>query len=633
VALAAGCDSSRKAGRAAAAPDGARSRARGATNAPPVTSIPVHFRNVTGETGIRFRLDNGARGEHRFIETTTGGCAFLDYDNDGYLDVFLIQAGPAPAVAVRHPNRPPCALYRNNGNGTFTDVTRETGLDFDQGYAQGVAVADYDNDGWEDLYITAYGGNHLLHNEKVFRRSGVTPPQSPSASGEASDGSPPSQRGDREDGLSTRTPEHRVFQDVTRRAGVADNARGPRWATCAAWGDYDNDGWLDLFVSHYAQWTPEKDTPCNNPRGMRSYCSPDLYLPESPSLYRNNGDGTFADVTAKAGLSRLKGRNFGVVWFDYNDDGYADIFVANDLMPNFLLRNNRNGTFTDVAHRVGVGVMDTGVPLAGMGVGIGDYDNNGREDLLITNFSNQPKVVYRNLDGKLFDNATYSCGIGSTSQLVLGWGCEFVDYDLDGYRDVIVGNGHVNDDVETYSEGIFYREPKQLFWNRRDGTFAEDPRSLGDMAEPSTTRGLAVGDFDNDGDPDALANNHNMDAQLFRNEGGDQNGWIAFRAVGSKCNRSGLGAKIWIQVSGRQQFAEVRSGSSFSSRNDPRVLFGLGKAKRIDSVRIRWPGGQEETARNLAARRFYVWTEGRGVGVDSRVRPLRTSSGTGRGGR
>ena len=577
-----GCRSFTSSGPADAADPSAASGA--SPGGPSSSAAPVAFRSVAREAGIRFRLDNGARGKHRFIETTTGGCAFLDYNNDGNLDVFLIQAGPTPVATTPGtdrrppPSRPPCALYRNNGDRTSTDVTRATGLDFDQGYAQAVAVADYDNDGWQDLLLTAYGGNHLLHNERGH------------------------------------------FQEVTQRAGVADTARGPRWATSAAWADYDNDGHLDLFVCHYAHWTPEKDTPCNNPLGQSAYCSPDLYTPESPSLYRNNGNGTFSDVTEKAGLTRLRGRSLGVVWLDYDADGYEDIFVSNDLSANFLLHNNRDGTFSDRAIVAGVAVMDTGIPLAGMGIGVGDYDNDGRDDLLVTNFSNHPKVVYRAHDGRLFNNTTFSCGIGTTSQLVLGWGCEFFDYDLDGYRDVVIGNGHVNDDVESYSQGIRYREPKQIFHNRGDGNFDEDTAALGDMAEPSSTRGLAVGDYDNDGRPDVLANNHNMEAQLFHNEFRTRNGWITFRAVGTRSNRDGIGAKLRVRWAGRQQYAEVRSGSSYASRSDPRVTFGLGQADRIESVHVRWPSGKEETVKGLEARRFYVLTEGRGAARDPLIK-------------
>ncbi len=531
------------------------------------------FRNVAGIAGIRFRLDNGARGDHRFVETTTGGCAFLDYDNDGRLDVFLIQAGPSPGSKPER--RPPCALYRNRGDDGFTNVTRESGLEIDQGYAQGVAAADFDHDGWQDLYITAYGGNRLLRND------------------------------------------HGRFIDVTAKAGVADNARGPRWATAAAWGDYDCDGHLDLFVSHYSHWTPDNDVACRNPRNTRSYCSPDLYKPDGPSLYRNNGDGTFSDVTARSGLGGLKGRNLGVVWLDENADGRPDLFVANDLTPNFLLRNRGDGRFENVAGESGVALMDTGVPLAGMGVAVGDYDNDAREDLLVTNFSNQPKVVYRNV-GSLFQNATYTSGIGTTTQKVLGWGCEFSDYDLDGFKDVIIGNGHVNDDVETYSRGVYYAEPRQLFQNRRDGTFTEDTARLGDLARPSVTRGLAVGDFDNDGDLDVLTNNHNRDAELFQNNIGNGGAWITLRLVGVTSNRDAVGAKLWARAGSLKQYAEVRAGSSYASSSDKRVCFGLGEAKRLDSLRIRWPSGLQEKFSSLAAGRFYVITEGRGIAPESR---------------
>ncbi len=544
-----------------------------------VSDVPVVYRNITDEAGIRFTLDNGARGEHHFIETTTGGCALLDYNNDGYLDVFLIQAGQAPGSGFVI--RQPCALYRNNGDGTFADVTAMAGLAFDQGYAQGVAVGDYDNDGWANIYITSYAGNHLVHND------------------------------------------HGRFTDVTIRSQTGDNKQGPRWATSAAWGDYDNDGHLDLIVCHYAHWSVDQDNACKNPRGARTYCSPLLYKPESPTLFHNNGDGTFADVTAKSELSPLEGRSLSVVWLDYDADGWPDAFVANDLTANFLLHNNRNGTFTNVALSSGVGVMDNGVALAGMGVAVGDYDNDGRDDLAVTNFSNQPKVVYHNRGGSMFDNATYSSGIGSTDLLMLGWGCEFTDYDLDGYKDLVVANGHVNDDVEEYSEGIRYRQPKQLFHNSGYGTFQEDGASLGDLTAATVTRGLAVGDIDNDGAPDLLANSHNSSAALFHNVGGNRNNWITLRTVGVRANRDGVGAKIWVRIGNSRQYAEVRSGSSYASHSDTRITFGLGKADKVDELRIRWPGRQEETVRGLIGRRFYVLTEGRGVALDLRMKPWR----------
>ena len=540
------------------------------------TSSHVRYTNVTKEAGIQFRLDNGARGEHRFIETTTGGCAFLDYNNDGFIDVLLVQAGPTPGSAGT--GRPRCALYRNNGDGSFSDATTAARLSFNQGYAQCVAVADFDNDGWQDVYITAYGGNHLLHNNNGH------------------------------------------FVDVTRAAGVSDNVNGSRWATSAAWGDYNNDGRLDLLVCHYAHWSPDRDTVCTNPQGARTYCSPLVYAPEHPTLFRNNGNGTFTDVTKRAGLEGLTGRGLSAVWLDYDGDGFQDVFVANDLTANFLLHNNGNGTFTNVALQAGVGVMDNGVALAGMGIAIGDYDNDGREDIVVTNFSNQPKVVYHNQGGRIFDNATYSSGIGSSSLLMLGWGCEFLDYDLDGYKDLLVANGHVNDDVEAYSEGIKYRQPKQLFHNRGDGTFEEDTVSLGSMSEPMVSRGLAIGDFDNDGAPDVLVNSHNGEAALYHNDGGNRNNWITFRTLGVRANRDGIGAAISIQSQSGRQYAVVRSGSSYGSHSDSRITFGLGASEIVKWLKIRWPGGREETVHDLKSRRFYVLTEGHGAAPDGRMK-------------
>ncbi|HEU4753704.1 MAG TPA: CRTAC1 family protein, partial [Armatimonadota bacterium] len=524
LALAPGCRDVRNATAARAAPAGL-------------------FTDVAERAGVRFRLDSGARGRHYLIETTGSGCAFFDYDGDGRPDLLFVQAGPLPWER-KAGTEPRNRLYRNRGDGTFADVTAGSGLE-DTGYSQGVAVGDYDGDGYKDVFVAAYGGNHLFRNLNGSGR----------------------------------------FQDVTARAGLADNARGPRWCTSAAFGDYDNDGRLDLYVCRYSDWSPETEKHCTNPRGSPSYCSPEVYPPAEHALYRNNGDGTFADVSRKAGITARQGHGLGVAWLDFNGDGWEDLFVANDLSPFLLWRNNGNGTFTDVAEHAGVAYSDMGQLLSGMGVAVRDFNGDGLEDLFVTNFYGQMNALYRNDGKQMFTNVTVPSGIGPASFNRLAFGCEFLDFDRDGLPDLLVGNGHVNEDVAAYSQGVDYAEPKSLLRNNGNGTFTDLRDGLGSLAVPRVTRGLAVCDFDGDGHLDAAASDQDGPAELLRYTGPSSGHWLMIDPRGTTGNRDGYHAKVTVRAGGRTYFSEVRSGSSYQSHSDSRLYFGLGPAATVDELR------------------------------------------------
>ncbi len=527
--------------------------------------------DVAGKAGIHFNHTSGARGRYYFIESTPAGCAFLDYDNDGLPDVLLIQSGPSDPGPLSSP-RPHCALYHNRGNGTFADVTAGSGLDQDLGYAHGVAVGDYDNDGYDDLFITAYGGNHLLHNEHGTGR----------------------------------------FKDVTAASGLAD-IHSTGYATSAAFGDYDNDGRLDLYVCYYCPWKWSNDRPCHDSQGNPDYCSPEVYDPDVHRLYHNEGS-KFKDVSESAGIAAARGRGLAVAFLDYDGDGRQDIFVANDLTPNMLWKNKGGGKFTNVAEEAGCAYSEGGAVMAGMGIAIADYDHSGRESVFVTNFSGLPNSLFRNAGG-MFEDDSMASGLALPHMRFLAFGCEFLDYDADGWPDLLVANGHVQIHAETKLSGVSYKERKQLFHNERNGTFHEvtEPAALGDLETPMVARGLAVGDFDNDGRVDALFNNQNGPAQLLHNEDRNGNHWISFKTMGAKSNRDGLHTRIRLTAGGQTLDATVRAGSSYLSHSDSRVYFGLGTANLVDSVELRWPSGTRDVLKSLAVNRSYVVSEGHGV--------------------
>jgi hypothetical protein len=523
--------------------------------------------------GLKWKHQLGESGKFFFVELTAPGCAFLDFDNDGFLDIFLVQSGSAaPASTVR--NRPHCALYRNRRDGTFADVTAQSGLDVDLGYAQGVATADFDNDGYDDLFITAFGGNHLFRNR---RGSGK-------------------------------------WDDVTHKMGL-DKLHSTGYATSAAWGDYDGDGRLDLYVCYYARWSYVTDKQCRDQAtGDLDYCHPQLYDPETHRLYRNAG-GSFIDVSEKAGITRAKGRGLAVAWIDYNNDSRPDIFVANDVTPSMLWRNDGNGHFTNQANEAGCAYDGEGVGIAGMGVAIADYDHSGQQSLYVSNFSSRPNILFKNLGNGLFEDATSNANLATSHLQFLTFGCEFLDYDADGWPDIITNNGHVQMRKHKRETGIPYKQRKQLMHNAGNGLFHEiiDTNALGDLAEPRQGRGLATGDYDNDGHIDILAATQNEEAQLFRNQAHPSNHWVSFKTIGTKSNRNGIHARFEITAGAMRQVASVHSGTSYLSSSDRRVYFGLGAASKIDQVVVLWPSGKRDILKNLPANNFYTITEGRGV--------------------
>ncbi|MDX1932244.1 MAG: CRTAC1 family protein [Capsulimonadales bacterium] len=527
------------------------------------------FANVTEKAGIRFRHDSGATGKFLYIENTPPGCAFFDYDEDGRTDLFLVQSGPSePFEQVKE--RPRSALYRNRGDGTFAEVTAGSGLDRDLLHAQGVAVGDYDNDGYSDLLVSGYDRCFLFRNEKGSGR----------------------------------------FRDVTASMGLA-SLRG--YFTSAAFGDYDNDGRLDLYLCRYSPWTWKTNIPCKDSIGPE-YCTPEVYEASDHVLLHNEG-ARFRDVSRAAGILKAKGRGLSVAFLDYDGDGRQDIFVANDITPNMLWRNRGDGTFVDVAVEAGCAYDSTGQVMAGMGIGVGDYDHSGRDSLFVGNFSGKPNMLYRNMGNGLFEEASYTAGVAIGHMPFLTFGAEFVDYDRDGWSDLLVVNGHVQAHADQRFEGTTYRERKQLFRNEGDGRFREieEPAMLGALSNPTVGRGLAVGDFDNDGRPDALVANQNDAPELLRNESPDRHHWVSFLTVGTKSNREGRHARFVLTAGGVTQSGAVRAGSSYLSHSDRRVFFGLGEATKIDRVEVRWPSGTKDTLTNVPIDTGWIVTEGKGI--------------------
>ncbi len=558
-----------------------------ASTLPPLPDkfAPVEFTDVTAQANIKFRHNNGAYGKKYMPETNGSGCAFLDYDNDGWQDILFVNSMDFEDAPKKR--KSVMALYHNDRNGSFTDVTAAAGLAKPM-YGMGVAIGDYDNDGWLDIYITCLGPNHLFKNLGAGK-----------------------------------------FADVTAKTGVAGAPTD--FSTSAAWLDYDKDGRLDLFVANYVEWSIETDQHCTLDGMNKSYCTPEKYKGQSARLYRNLG-GRFEDVSEKAGVADPSGKSLGVAVFDFDKDSWPDIFVANDTQPNKLYKNNGKGAFTDVATVAGVAFSEEGKARAGMGVDFSDYDGSGYPSVAVGNFSNEMLGLYRN-EGKtgLFVDEAPSSTLGQATMLSLTFGLFFFDYDLDGRPDLFLANGHVADDINKVQPKITYAMQPKLFHNDGKKKFTEVSRKSGKpFAKPIVARGAAYGDYDNDGDLDVIVTTNGGPAYLLRNEGGNQSRFARFKALGggggAGSNRDGIGAKITLFLSdGSKQWQAVHSGSSYCSQSELALTFGLGRNDKIDRVEIEWPSGKVEKLANLTANQLYVVKEGGGV-AESKLLPMATPS-------
>jgi enediyne biosynthesis protein E4 len=531
-------------------------------------SGPIEFTDVTAQAGIHFKHNSGAFGKKYLPETMGSGVCFLDYDNDGWQDILLVNSmdWPEHKSGKSFP-----ALYHNNKDGTFTDVTQQAGLAVEM-YGLGCTVGDYDNDGNVDIYITTLGSNRL------FRNLG-----------------------------------NGKFADVTAKAGVAD----PGFSSSAVWFDYDNDGKLDLFVAHYVDWTVATDQYCSLDNKNKSYCTPQTYKGQSSTLFHNKGNGIFENVTQRAGLYDPTSKSLGVALLDYDNDGWLDLFVSNDTEPNKLYRNNHNGTFSDVAIAAGVAYSDAGTVRAGMGTDAADYDNSGKQSLVVGNFTNEGMALYHNDGSGLFTNEAAPTGISRITTKSLTFGTFFFDYDLDGLLDILAINGHVSDDIAVVQPNVKYAQPPHLFRNLGKGKFEEVTVKVGPaLPRAIVGRGAAYADFDNDGDSDLLITANNGSARLLRNDNGNQNDMLRIKTVGTRSNRDGIGAKITVKTNKSvRQFGMVKTGSSYLSQSELPLTFGLGRPEegKTVSLEIAWPSGQKDTISEVKPNQFITVNEGKGI--------------------
>ncbi len=510
--------------------------------------------------GLRFRHVSGSKEKRYILEAMGSGIAWLDYNRDDWPDLYLVNGGRWPEL-LQGKSSVSNALYRNNGDGTFTDVTAKAGVG-DRSWGMGVAVGDYNNDGWDDLYLCNYGSNTLYRNN--------------------GDG---------------------TFTDVTVRSGVGDR----RWNMSAAFADYDHDGWLDLYVTSTVRFDHRKPPPMECLyRTMVVHCGPLGLATDSDVLYHNNGDGTFTDVSEKAGIAKVTPcYGLGVVWGDYDNDGDSDIYVANDQTPNFLFRNQGDGAFEEVGAHSGAAYSDDGVAQGSMGVEFGDYDHDGFLDLFLSNFSDEYNTLYRNLGDGSFRDVTYSAKIAFPSWKFLGWGVGFVDFDNDGWEDLFVANGHLFPQIDQFSLNTTYYQHAQMFQNLGEGRFREVSAGL-DRVKPRSSRGVAYADFDNDGDMDVAVNNLDGKPWLLRNEVGSETGhWLNLRLEGVRTNRRAIGVRATVQIEGNRLVREVRGGSSYQSTHDLRLHFGLGAAKKINILNVRWTDGKLQRFEDVAVNRRY----------------------------
>jgi hypothetical protein len=520
----------------------------------------IRFVDVTDQSGIHFRHNAGKDGRKYLPETMGAGVALFDYDGDGKLDIFFVNGRDWQPQGRKTFS----ALYHNNGNGKYSETTAGSGLDIEM-YGLGVSSADYDNDGKPDLYVTAIEGDHLFHNEGGGK-----------------------------------------FRDVTKQAGI----HNAQFGTSSAWFDYDRDGKADLFVANYVHWTEKGDLRCSLDGKAKSYCTPEAYPGTASKLYRNLGGGRFEDVSQRAGIADATSKSLGASVLDFNNDGWPDLFVANDTQPNKLYRNNKNGTFTDVALTAGVAFGEDGVARGAMGTDAADYDRSGRMALLVGNFSNQMLALYRNEGDGIFVDEAPRSQLGRSSQFSLTFGAFFFDYDLDGWLDIFCANGHIEEAIGSVQPKIQYKQPPLLFHNQENGKFLDVSQAAGpDFVRPIVARGAAYGDLDGDGDLDVVVTTNGGPAYLFRNDGGNRNHWLTVRTVGTKSNRDGLGAVVTVKSASGAQTQTVHSGSSYCSQSQLALTFGLKQDAKVDSIEIKWPSGTSQKLGPQAVDRVVTVTE------------------------
>jgi len=536
------------------------------------SQTPIIFTDTTERAGIAFVHQNGAAGNYWYPELFGGGVAVLDIDSDGWSDLLFVNAKDwqPGGRRARH------GLFRNNRDGTFRDVFAGSGLDAVNVYGLGAAIADYDNDGRDDIFMTTVDGGRLFHNNG-----------------------------------------HGKFADVTERAGI----RNTEFAVSAAWLDYDRDGLVDLFIGNYVRWSPEAEVRCGL-GGERGYCGPDSYRPVAPKLYRNAGGGRFEDVTARAGLDAATDKAMGVAVLDYNADGWPDLFVGNDRVPAKLYRNDSGGRFIDEGVQAGVALSENGAARANMGADAADYDRSGRPHLAVGNFFNEMLGLYHNENGKVFVDAAPRTEVGRASLLSVTWAVFFLDYDLDGYPDLFAANGGT-DESQVRDARARVSQPPLLLRNSGNGTFENETRALGAaFNRPMMARGAAYLDFDGDGDLDIAVSTLNGPAHLFRNDGGNRRNWMRVRTIGSRSNRSGIGARVRVTSASGTQWQMVHSGSSYASQSDLTLTFGLGGDTRVSRIDVEWPSRRVQTFEDLAANQLIVVDEVRGLVVSGRSAPL-----------
>jgi hypothetical protein len=539
------------------------------TARPTRSPVSVHFTDIRKSAGITFQQDSTQTDEKYYLETMGTGVAWIDYDQDGLMDLYFVQSGATDAYKPARPLH--SALYRNNGDGTFTDVTEKAGVGGEGHYGQGVAVGDYDNDGFPDLYVTGYSRAILYRNN----------------------------------GNGT-------FTDVTSKAGVADDGA---WSTSAGWFDFDKDGWLDLVVTNYLDWSPKNNLWCGERTpGYRSYCNPGNYKGQKTKLYHNNHDGTFTDVSDKSGVGLPESKGMGLVLADLNNDGWPDIAIANDTWPNFLFENKHDGTFSDVSLVSGLAASEDGGYEAGMGIDAADVDGDGLLDIYITHLDFELNRIYHNNGDGTFTDVTYSSGIGNKAMLLSGVAAKFIDYDNDGWPDIVQANGAMVNNVRLYHSLVSYEEPLLMFHNLGHGKFEKSSDALGaDFNRPVVGRGLATADFLNDGQVGFAVNCRGDYPELLRNDGASGNHWLEVLLIGTKSNRDGIGAVLKLSSSGTVQVDQAKGGTSYMSASDPRIHFGLGKRTKIDSLEITWPSGRVDKLASVPVDSIIAVKEGTGI--------------------